>query len=212
MSTADSEVERNRKTLSAFVVRLRRIASHSLARDDNGDFLNELAQVTMTITIDKNTGGRATISQRLPDEELFESLASRLRPLTVPSDDPHYAKAFDALDALLLPKDHEVSQFIGPMRDEWCNATDRKRGLRTYSVITNTVQHTDVDLAFAWLYGDLVHGDHEHARLNRKYRFQAALSVFSAIAVLAIATLNLIRQLTESGNLVLPDGIFTDPI
>lgn len=212
MNTADNQVERDRKTLSAFVVRLRRIASHSLAHDDNGDFLNELALVTMTATFDKNKSGLATICQKLPDEELFESLAGRLRPLMVPSDDLHHAKAFKALDALLLTEDPKILEIIKTMRNEWCEATDRNRGLRAYSVITITEQHNDVDLAFAWLYGDFVHGDHQHARLNRQHRFQAALGVFSAVAVLAIATLNLIRQLTESGNLVLPEGIFTDPI
>ena len=37
----------------------------------------------------------------------FESLASRLRPFTVDTDDLFYGKAFDALDRLLAAPKHD---------------------------------------------------------------------------------------------------------
>src|SRR5690349_16207447 len=101
------------------------------------------------------------IRLQLPDEVVFESLASRLRPLMVEPDDVHFEKAFRALDRLMCERHEEMRWLVGEARDEWRRATDRKRPVRAYSIITVDGSYSDVDLAFAWLYGDLVHGDHE---------------------------------------------------
>lgn len=202
--------EHDTKVVSAFVRRLQRVAMHSLIRDDRGDFLNDLALVTFNAT--PNGDGTMTIRQRLPDEERFESLAVRLRPFTLEKDPLHYVKAFDALDRLIDSVDPTCQEVTDAMREEWRKATDRTSRTRAYTVITTAETHNDVDLAYAWLYGDLVHGDHGKNLVSPTQRFQAAVGVFSAIAIVALATRNLIRQLVDLGAVTLPEGTFTDPV
>jgi hypothetical protein len=45
--------------------------------------------------------GTMTFRRTLPDEEIFESLAARLRPLLVPGESVFHKKAFKALSALI---------------------------------------------------------------------------------------------------------------
>ena len=79
-------------------------AWHPLA-DGRGEFLNSLSSVRTTMTF--RSDGKATLRSPLPDEVAFESLASRLRPFTVDTDDLFYGKAFDALDQLLAAPKHD---------------------------------------------------------------------------------------------------------
>lgn len=202
--------ESDTKVVAAFVRRLRRVAAHSLLRDDRGDFLNDLAQVTFRGT--PNGDGTMTLHQRLPDEERFESLAARLRPFTLEKDPLSYVKAFDALDRLIDSDEPKCQEITNVMRAEWSKATDRTIRTRAYTVITESETVNDVDLAYAWLYGDLVHGDHGKNLLSPMQRFQAAVGVFSAVAIAALATLNLIRQLADMAAVTLPEGTFTGPV
>lgn len=73
--------------LERFVVRARRVGAHSIVQD--WDELMRHAQGGFGGTLDVT--GRMTITRRLPaDEEVFESLASRVRPLTVESEPVYY--------------------------------------------------------------------------------------------------------------------------
>ena len=101
--------------------------------------------------------GKATLRSPLPDEVAFESLASRLRPFTVDTDDLFYGKAFDALDRLLAAPEHDKFRRISQaVHQDWRTATDRTSRTRAYRISSEAAQHTDVDLAFSWLHGDLV--------------------------------------------------------
>jgi hypothetical protein len=72
---------------------------------------------------------------------------------------------------------------------------------------------TDIDMAFAWLYQDVAHGD----KVSTGYfdvteRYRAAVQVFSHLAVVTIQTLHYINDLAARGLLELPVGTFTDPV
>ena len=66
------------------VRRLRRVALHPLARDDQGELLRELMSIRASFTV-RPEG--SSFKFKFVDEVMFESLAVRLRPLTLNDDD-----------------------------------------------------------------------------------------------------------------------------
>lgn len=48
-----------------------------------------------------------------------------------------------------MPNTRKFRWTVEKVRDEWFKATDRKRQIRAYSVITVDGSHSDVNLAFA---------------------------------------------------------------
>ena len=75
----------------------------------------------------------------------FESLASRLRPFTVDTDDLFYGKAFDALDRLLAaPKHDKFRRISQAVHQDWRTATDRTSRTRAYRISSEAAQHADV--------------------------------------------------------------------
>lgn len=76
--------------LETFVVRARRVVAHSLASDDK--LINSL-QSGETKFLIPSDGGDATIIVEVPPEEQMESLAARVRPVILESEDTYYAKA-----------------------------------------------------------------------------------------------------------------------
>ena len=86
--------------------------------------------------------GKATLRSPLPDEVAFESLASRLRPFTVDTDDLFYGKAFDALDRLLAaPKHGKFRRISQAVHQDWRTATDRTSRTRAYRISSEAAQH-----------------------------------------------------------------------
>jgi hypothetical protein len=198
------------RTVAHFVRRLRRVAQHPLARN-HGELLDQLAKVPVTVT--KTTGGKALMRSPLPDEVAFESLATRLRPFLEPRDDLHFEKAFNALGRLLTPDYERFRWIVQEVHEEWRASTERSDRTRAYFISTEAQKYSDVVLAFSWLYGDSVHGDHEKVEtLNILERFRAAVGFFSGVAVVALATSNMLRQLVELGAIELPEEAFTDHV
>lgn len=72
---------------------------------------------------------------------------------------------------------------------------------------------TDKALAYAWLYGDLVHADDDIPDRIGEHdidaRFQAGSLLIANAATGAVATLNIIRSLQERGMIDLPEDAFT---
>src|SRR5690606_21449147 len=95
------------ETLRRFVLRARRVQAHSLVQSwdellyhAGGEFQGQI-----------DVSGRMSITRRLPsDEEVFESLASRVRPLTVKSEPVYYVKVLDAIDRALGDSDVDEAQ------------------------------------------------------------------------------------------------------
>lgn len=183
-----------------------------------GDLLRHL----MTVPTEqvRNEDGTVTMRTPLPDEVQFESLATRLRPLTLASDRLHWTKALDALDKVIGQPDVLVSKSTAQIRAEWTTATDRTSRARAFFTgyqaqhdATLAMDLTDIDLAYAWLYQDVAHGDEPSTGLfGILERYQAAVSVFSHIAVVAVETLHYINALAEFGSIALPIGTFSDTV
>lgn len=131
------------ETLRRFVRRARRIGAHSLVQDR--DSLLDHATGEFKGRIDHS--GQMTFTQRLPDnEEVFESLASRLRPLTIKSEPVYHTKVFDAIENLLgdaevgesgrghrtMPKRQTTAISWSPRRGSWSESMKRPSPIDEY--------------------------------------------------------------------------------
>lgn len=197
--------------VSQFVLRARRVAAHSLAQ--NTDSLRELAGFKITGQV-KNDGsfiGR----RRLPDEEAFESLAARVRPFTLGSEPIYAKKVFDALWRLQKASPVEVEDTLIErllrLEQRWL-AIDLQgtKPLAFQAQIepldgsSRSSYITDIQLAASWMYADLVHSDakgpkREGLRFPIKERYSAAVNVFSRVALLCLATHEVVMELHEAG-------------
>jgi hypothetical protein len=125
----------------------------------------------------------------------------------------YYPKALNALDRLTGLDDIALRISSRDLHAEWRAATNRSVVTRAYRLATEEGVTTDVELAFAWLYQDVAHGDHSTTgRLGVQERFRAAAGFFSGLAILALATHNFIGQLVELGTIQLPAETFSDPV
>lgn len=209
--------------LSAFVRRLRRIEAHPLIADNGGELVRTLQKTQFKITVFPETQ-ETFVRFDLPDEVQFESLAARLRPMTVKADALHHSKVMDSLEALTSnATDPQVQKLNSQVRRAWEDATkrDRNRGsaTRAYMMSIGTIdgnlnEHaTDLDLAYAWLYEDSVHGDlPSYDEFSARDRYQAATYVFGGIACVALDTLNYIRSLIDNNCLHLPAEALDTPV
>lgn len=209
--------------LSAFVRRLRRIEAHPLIASDGGELIRTLHDTQFKFDVHMNPDGTPSHTVQkvsLPDEVQFESLSARVRPMTVASDHLYHGKVMDALDALTDQTNENIVRANAKMRADWVKATERgkDRGttIRAYSVLVGTdedgdpVYATDLDLAYAWLYEDSVHGDiPSFDEFSARERYRAAAHVFSHIAVVALESLAYLRFLVDKGKLDLPPEVFT---
>jgi hypothetical protein len=216
-----------------FVRRLRRVALHPLALSEGsgedavmampGDLLRTLMGVEISAQL--RSDGTATIRWQLPDEVQFESLATRVRAFTLTRDRLYWPNALDAIDRLTGLEDVAIRLSSRQLRQEWTEATDRTAS-RTRAYISSYAtaevvaggagdqgQFSDIDLAYAWLYQDVAHGDEvSTGRFDVAERYHAAVGVFSHIAVVVIETLHYINELVELGVIGLPVGTFSDPV
>ncbi|MBB4855595.1 hypothetical protein HNP40_003002 [Mycobacteroides chelonae] len=223
----DEQRERDIALVADFVRRLRRVALHPLALDDQvgeatpmpGDLLRKLMKVEAKAEV--RSDGTAKLRFQLPDEVQFESLATRVRAFTLASDRLHWVKALDALDRLTGLDDTTIQRSSSDLRQEWAEATDRTSRTRAFwsSYVAGEQgeggqgRFTDIDLAYAWLYQDVAHGDEvSTGYFGVDERYRAAVGVFSHMAVVAIETLHYINQLVELGVVALPVGAFSDPV
>lgn len=209
--------------LRRFVLRARRVQAHSIVQDweellrhARGDFDGQVA-VT----------GRMTITRRLPaDEEVFESLASRVRPLTVNSEPVYYLKVFEAIERLIGDEDVDdaLRTRLRDLRRAWDASEIQGTQVQAYSVQSARVDGTettnmvsDTQLAAAWLYADLVHADaqgpkKEALAFSIRERYAAAVRVFSHMAALTVATMRLIESLRDAHVLAVDDSAWEDDV
>jgi hypothetical protein len=203
------QVLTDEELLARFVVRARRIEAHSLLKQEIfTQFLT--GSMNMHLSVD----GLATIRHPLPpDEEVFESLAARVRPLAVESEPIFHTTVLDALQRLLDASSSTTSEQRGELdelRKAWAYNTlsqdVQAYALRSYDAggANTTDQVSDATLAAGWLYADLVHADAHHWKkkalaFSLNERYLAAVGVFSRLAALAVITLRLIKRLQDEG-------------
>lgn len=212
--------------LRKFALRARRIAAHSLASDRGR--LAEMANLRMTGTLNPN--GQIEIRRELPDEESFESLAARVRPVLLNRESVHHGKVLTALEAILDRPGQDVDDLetvraeVQRLRVAWSRHDESKPALHRYAVqrakadgSESTLQVSDGKMALAWLYGDLVHVDVKGQKLDGtllpiKERYAAAVSYFSDVALLCAQTLDVITDLARRGLLELGEDVMDVPV
>lgn len=214
---------KDRETLRRFVLRARRVHAHSIVQD--WDELLRHAHGSFDGHLD--LAGQMTITRRLPaDEEVFESLASRVRPLTVKSEPVYYVKVFDAIERLIGEADVEdaLRARLRDLRRAWDASEIQGTQIQAYSVQSARIDGTeatnmvsDTQLAAAWLYADLVHADaqgpkREALAFSLRERYAAAVRVFSHMAALTVATMQLVESLRDARLLAVDDSAWEDDV
>lgn len=200
--------------VKAFVLRARRITSHSLWRKHR-DLLEKARSATMNITVTHDRRTNETtylLREEFPEEELLESLAARLRPLTLPSEELHYSKVLDSI-AALVPDDQFPDCFepIEHWRKMWDAVATRDASAQAYFILTDQGLASDQDLMYAWYYGDVVHADNKEAEskgLGVQERYKAAVGIVTRIVECTDLTLHLVRSLVDDGVLPLDPELF----
>jgi len=203
----------HRRRIEAFVRRARRVEAHSLLTDLRR-FQGWADGTTEIGPID----GVLTMTQEVPPEEAFESLAARCRPFLLQRDPIHWASVLKSLRAFL--KDDVV---FGPgmesLRDSW--GTALSPGQDAGFAVSKPDEVADdavwfATLADSWLYGDIVHADPvaqaKTAGHTLNSRYSAAVLLFGQVAIQVIATLNLVRQAQGKGLLGLDEAVFEGPV
>lgn len=208
--------ERHLQVLRAFVYRARRVEGHSIARDRK--MLLAFSSGTFTMEM---TGGKVEIVQQLPREEQLESLAARVRPMLLQKEPTHNAKVTGALKAF-AGDNEEFKLALKDLRRLWHRIRPERKDLLAWSAQVKpgpdapVEEQTDLQLAYAWLYGDVVHGDQDRLAdaksFGRDERFRAAVLVFSNAALLTIATYNVLRTMRDQKLIEIDDSYFDELI
>lgn len=225
--------ERYCNYLVSFVLRARRVKAHSMYQDP--ELLQRVGQVQFRL--EKDTDGIWLI-QELPPEEVVESAAARLRPIILQDEDSHHGKMINALKRFLrgatLPDlpggpGSDPATLVTSLKREWSEFDPIDRTAQAYSVQSSRVSDgrtsavlADNVLAFAWIYGDVVHADPNRLLETEQHgvreRYRAAAPLVCRLMEMTVATLHAIEWLRHHGLLaVLPDEIFerevvvTDP-
>jgi len=209
--------------LRRFVMRARRVQSHSLVRDWEG----LQAHVRGDLSGQMNLNGQMTLVRQLPaDEEVFESLAARLRPLTLETESVHYPAVLDVVKRVLgsSGEHDDLRQRADQLRAAWEAAELKGTQTQAYAVQWGrtdgsgaTPLVSDTQLAAAWLYADLVHTDAkgpkaEGLAFSLQERYAAAVRLFSHLAVLTVAALELVEALRDRGLGDLPNAAWEEEV
>ncbi|MFU8854948.1 hypothetical protein ACNAW0_28860 [Micromonospora sp. SL1-18] len=210
---------RHRAVLRRFTVRARRVEEHSLASDKQR--LMKWSQGTFTLTFEAESG-KAAMTWELPDEESLDSLAARCRPFLLQGDPVYHGKVTNALGFFLRAAPDELREHLQNIRDGWRPLDPADRRTLGYESRAGSLTEafgelvTDKELAYAWLYGDLVHADDSTEDRIRGHdidsRFQAGALFITNVAVKSIITLNLLRQAQSDGYVGLEEDVFTERV
>lgn len=211
------------ETLRRFVLRARRVHAHSIVRDKNE--LRRHAKGSVDGTLD--LAGHMSITRRLPaDEEVFESLASRVRPLTVKSEPVYFENVLDAIESLVSEANVEetLRTRLRDLRRAWNAYEIQGTHIQAYAIQSARIDGTeatnivsDTQLAAAWLYADLVHADAQGPKQEAldfplSERYAAAVRVFSQVAALTVETLQLVESLRDGRLLAVEDSAWEEDV
>lgn len=214
---------RDEEILRRFVVRARRVKAHSQVQN----WEDLLRHVEGSLDVRLDISGRIAFTRRLPaEEESFESLASRVRPLTLKSEPVYYVKVFDAINRILDDRDIDkrFRSRIRELRQAWDASEIQGTQVQSYTVQSVRIDGTeatqavsDTQLAAAWLYADLVHADAQGPKKDAlafplRERYAAAVRIFSNLAVLTIATMELIELLRQAEELSIDESAWEDDV
>lgn len=222
-----------REVLERFVIRARRVKAHSLVQDGS---VEKYAKTQMTVSFSMTTGAMTIKDVVVPDEEVFESLATRLRPFIVKSEPIYLPNVFRAIRSLvpvdaLGEKDEDLEKALVSAEQRFEHRF-RDRDDETYAVQlidAYAVQLLDGEgnpesgyvsdavMAGSWLYTDTVHADPhgkkaEGKKFGYRARYAAASPFFCELAILIVSMLNIVRALVEKGDLTTSDTVWSEPV
>jgi hypothetical protein len=142
------------------------------------------------------------------------------RPFVLQDESVHHSKVTTAL-GYLVQGHAERAQQVKDLKPRWRRLDRSSDGYLGYTSRTGKLGHplgdpvADLRLAYAWLYGDLVHADDITAVVTGHdidSRYASAVLLVSNLAVMAITTLNLVRELRQDGVVPLDDQVLTAPV
>lgn len=208
--------------IERFVLRARRVQAHSLCQDP--DRLDQFAENFHEV--ERTSDEVFTTTAVLPDEELLESLAARVRPVLLEADGVHYSTALKAIQAELHRGGHREHIGFFKTRRQQFEAVDPKRASGAgVTMLIAQMHETQVaaprtvisegKLADTWFYADLVHADAARADAvsgtDLDERFAAASARVCQIAILVIEVLGYVQWLATQGLLDLDWDALTVP-
>jgi len=204
--------------LERFVLRARKVMAHSLIREQK-ELIQTLVSGDYNIRMRKNlqTGEReARTLRELPPEEAFESFVARLRPFTMRDEPVYWEHVLDAIEDLVPPETRDEILDLTHLRDAFAGVTQVKRQPQAYSVITESGQMSDLQIANLWLNCDALHAKEIKSAVGQDmdldHRYQAAAGVYARLGAVVSNTLGLISGLAREGLLELDETVFTERV
>lgn len=206
-------VAAHRAVLEAFVVRARRVETHSLTADVEA-FL-KWSKVSATVSMSPEGGA---IEWHLPTEEAFESLASRCRPFTLDGERVHIPNVLKSVKAFTRERE-DLKAHVDTVKRTWAKALRPELPMLVGAAPIGDVPEelaSHVVLAEQWLYGDLVHNDDPQSQVLQgttiNQRYLSAVAVYGQVALTVMALLRLLHAMQEEGSLGLDERVWTDPV
>ncbi|WP_237727054.1 hypothetical protein [Rhodococcus jostii] len=145
-------------------------------------------------------------------------------------EDAYHQNTLKALKWLLRDVERkDVIALLGSLKREWSEFDRQARETLAYAVLHGSIDEqeptpavADNVLAFAWIYGDVVHNDGERLAETTQHgvaeRYRAAAPIVCRLIVQTVATLHFIEWLRPQDLITLPQEIFepqvvvTDPV
>jgi len=127
-----------------------------------------------------------------------------------------YENIFSALEFIL--ETEELKTSVSELKNHWDLINIDSKEIHGYS-ISDDASHeaSDLQLAGAWLYADLVHADPKGNKkggmdFSMEDRYVAAVRIFSSLALLTVETLAFIYNLEKLGIFDIPENIKTEEV
>lgn len=214
---------RHRARIEAFIVRARRVEAHSLAQDRDALHNLSVGALQLDVTGDE---GDAIVTQELPPEEVMESAAARVRPILLSQEECYLPGVLKAVRHLTAGHDgHEaIETWCAAVLAQWKSRTNehdpgRDVGMQLMVHDTTTgvgATLNDLELAMAWIYGDVVHHDPQRrstsALFGLRERFRAGTMLVAYAMVETLVVLDGIRQLITNGTIDVDPTVLTEDV
>lgn len=212
-------IEDARIVLGLFVVRARRVAEHSMVKSGEAEKF-AVYSYSMAMQI----GEYALPRRNFPkNEEIVESLASRLRPCMLRSESIYWQKVLKAIELIANASIDEATSEKLDGLGRWFKQFEEYKQV-SYSIQIFDDKGNPVSqsmnnqlIADGWTYADLVHVDAEGAKasalaLPYDDRYYAATSNYCALAMKVLELLVLVQNLSKDVDLGLPEDVWTQQV
>jgi hypothetical protein len=162
------------------------------------------------------------VRQKFPPEEVVESAAARVRPILLAKEHCHLPSVLNAIK--YFDRGADVKDWTKRVLDQWNRRTnegiaDREPGMRVMVHNATTGESGTMDelqLAMAWIYGDVVHHYPERrdgARIfGLRERYSAAVPLVAFVMATTIVVLEGIRDLHSADRLNVGEGALTERV